>query len=70
MCDSFLATSFEAMEASFKEGSVAKYAFVYMIQPLTIGVPAFCLACIGMDNKFNAELVIKCWHYIHNELNQ
>ena len=70
ICDSFLATSFSAMEASFKEGSLAKYAFVYMIQPLTIGVPAFCLACIGTDNKFDAELVIKRWHYIHNELNQ
>ena len=58
------------METSFKEGSLAKYAFVYMIQPLTIAVPAFCLACIGTDNKFDAELVIKRWHYIHNELNQ
>ena len=70
ICDSFLAMSFKAMETSFKEGSLAKYAFVYMIQPLTIAVPAFCLACIGTDNKFDAELVIKCWHYIHNELNQ
>lgn len=50
------------METSFKEGSVAKYAFVYMIQSLTIGVPAFCLSCIGTDNKFDAELFIKCWH--------
>ena len=37
---------------------------------LPCGVPAFCLACIDTDNKFDAELVIKHWHYIHNELNQ
>ena len=68
--DSFLATSFETMEAHFKTGSIAKYAFVYMAQPLTVGVPAFCLACIGTDNKFNADIVLKRWKYIYNELNQ
>jgi len=47
LCDSFLATSFGVMETSFKKGSVAKYAFVYMIQPLIIGVPTFCLSTIN-----------------------
>ena len=70
ICDSFLATSFKAMETSFKEGILAKYTFVYMIQPLNIAVPAFCLACIGTDNNFYAELVIKHWNNIHNQLNQ
>ena len=64
ICDSFLATSFEAMEGYFEKGCIAKYAFVYVAQPLTIGVPAFCLACIGTDNKFNADSVVKHWQYI------
>ena len=33
-------------------------------------MPAFCLACIGTDYKFDIELVIKHWHYVYNELNQ
>ena len=41
-----------------------------MAQRLTVGVRAFCLACIGTDNKFNADIVLKQWKYIYNELNQ
>ena len=41
---------------------------VYMVQPLTLGVPPFCIACIDTDNKFTAETVMQCWQYIHNEL--
>lgn len=59
ICDSFMATA-----------SLAKYAFVYMVQPRTIEVPPFCLACIGTDNKFNAEMVMKRWQYIYDQLNQ
>lgn len=58
------------MEAYFEKGSVAKYAFVYMAQPLTIGVPSFYLACMGTDNKFNADIVVKHWQYIHDQLKQ
>jgi len=58
------------MESHFKDGSVAKYAFVYMAQPLAAGVPAFCLACIGTDNKFNADVVSKRWKYIYDKLLQ
>jgi len=70
ICDSFLATSFETLETYFKRGSVAKYAFVYMAQPLTVGVPAFCLACMGTDNRFNADIVANRWKYIYDELSQ
>ena len=64
----FTADSFEAIEEAFRNGKVSKYAFVYMAQPLKEGVPAFCLTCLGTDNKFSAELVLKRWNYIimHN----
>jgi len=70
LCDAFLATSFEVIESHFKSGSVAQYGFVYMAQPLAVGVPALCLACMGTDNKFNADAVSKCWKYIYDELSQ
>ena len=35
-----------------------------MAQALKERVPAFCLACIGTDNKFRADLVLKRWKYI------
>ena len=59
---------FESMQKYFSEESIANYAFVYMVQPLTENVPAFCLSCVGTDNKFNAELVLKRWQYIYSEL--
>ena len=68
LCDSFMATTFESMQKYFSEESIANYAFVYMVQPLTENVPAFCLSCVGTDNKFNAELVLKRWQYIYSEL--
>ena len=46
---------------------MAKYAFVYMAQPLSEGIPAFCLACMGTDNKFTAHHVLKRWKYIFSE---
>ena len=63
LCDLFLATPFAAMEGHFKSGSIAKYAIVYMAQLLVVGVPAFCLACMGTDHKFNADVVSKHWKY-------
>jgi len=65
--DCFIATDFESMQAFF---SNANYAFVYMVQPLGDKAPAICLSCIGTDNKFSAELVLKCWNYVYNELNK
>lgn len=57
LCDSFMATTFESMENHFCDESIANYAFAYMAQPLAENVPAFCLSCLGTNNKFNAELV-------------
>lgn len=63
LCDSFMATTFELMQNYFSNESIANYAFVYMVQSLAKNVPAFCLSCVGTDNKFNAELVLKRWQY-------
>ena len=67
ICDSFLAISFERMEQIFQNNKPAPYAFVYMAQPLQNNVPAFCLACVGSDNKFSAELVLNRWQCIVSE---
>ena len=67
LCDTYKVDTFEAIESAFKSGVFAKNAFVYMVQPLTKGVPAFCLACLGSDNKFSAELVLNRWKYIYQE---
>ena len=67
ICDSFLAVSFECMEEYFQNNQPATYTFAYMAQPLQTNVPAFCLAIIGSDNKFSAELVLKRWQYIVSE---
>ena len=65
--DSFIAVSFEAMKEAFQSANVANNAFVYMAQSLRDGVPAFCLACIGTDNKFSADLLLNRWTYIVSE---
>ena len=65
--DAFLAISFQQMEQCFLENDVAKYAFVYMAQPLANDVPAFCLACLGTNNKFDYHLVKQRWLYIVSE---
>ena len=65
--DSFLATSFDAIENMFADNTLAKYAYVYMAQPLAQNVPAYCLACFGTDNKFTAELILQRWQYILKE---
>ena len=67
LTDSFTAVLFNAIEDYFATDDVAKYAFVYMAQALHEGVPAFCLACMGTDNKFTAELVLKRWKYMFSE---
>ena len=38
-----------------------------MAQPLGQGVSPFCLACLGSDNKFNAEHVLLRWKFICTE---
>lgn len=34
---------------------------------LTEGIPAFCLACMGTNNKFTAHYVLKWWKHIFSE---
>lgn len=56
------------MEEMFKITPVSKYARMYVAQPLKSGVPSFCLACIGTDNKFTATEVLLRWKYICHQL--
>jgi len=67
LVDSFLATSFSAIENMFGSATIAKYAYVYMAQPLGMNVPPFCLACFGTDQKFTAEHVLQRWQLIYLE---
>lgn len=46
---------------------MAKYAFVYVAQPLKDGVPSFCLACMGTKNRFTSNEVLKRWKHITAE---
>ena len=67
LCDSFIATSFSAIESMFKENEVAKFAYVYMAQAISKQVPAFCLACIGTNNRFSTDDVLKRWKHVYLE---
>ena len=58
LVDSFRAVSFPAVERMISSNEIAKYAYVYMVQPLGENVPPFCLACIGTNNKFTFETVL------------
>jgi len=64
---SFSVANFDSIKKAFQTGDVAKLAFVYMAQPLSEGVPAFCLACLGTNNKFTSDLLLKRWKYIYTE---
>uniref|UniRef100_A0A1X7TPL7 Uncharacterized protein n=1 Tax=Amphimedon queenslandica TaxID=400682 RepID=A0A1X7TPL7_AMPQE len=66
--NSFNVNTFEDIESYFQQHTIAKYAYVYMVQSLKEGVPSFCLACIGSDNKFSATDVLQRWKYINKEL--
>jgi len=67
MYDEFLAVSFEFMERVFKTTDVAKYAYLYMAQPLYSTATPFCLACLGTDNQFTAKEVLLRWKHIDDE---
>ena len=62
--DSFLATSFSAIESMFLRNAVSKYVYIYMAQSLCTDVPPFCLACIGTDNKFDSLALMQRWRFI------
>ena len=65
--DSILALTFEGMEGMFIDNQISKYAYMYMVQPLMVDCPSFCLMIIGTDNKFTAKSVLLRWQYIFGE---
>ena len=65
--NAFCATSFEQIEEIFMKESKASYAYLYMAQALSSGVPPFCLALIGSDNRFTNKTVVGRWKYIVQE---
>ena len=67
LSDTFLATSLGAIEKMFVTNELAKYAYAYVAQPVSLNVPAFCIACIGSNNCFKAEDVLQRWKYIYSQ---
>ena len=51
----------------FQPAKPAKHAFLYVAQALSVKVPAFCIACLGIDNCFTAADVLKWWKYIYSQ---
>jgi hypothetical protein len=66
--DSFTVSSFQDIESYFLSETIAKYAYIFTVQPLKEGAPSFCLGCIGTNNKFTAHDVLNRWRYIQSEL--
>ena len=66
--DAYQAISFKVIENMFTTASTAKYAYLYVAQPLKKDTASFCLACIGTNNKFTAQQVLQRWDYIYTEL--
>lgn len=54
-------------EEAFKNNSMASNAYVFMAQPLSDNVPAFCCAVYGTDNKFDHQTVLSRWNFIKSE---
>ena len=67
LCNSFIVDSFQSMESCFQTSKTAKYAFVYMARSLTEGIPSLYLACLGTDDKFSADVLLKRWRCIFTE---
>ena len=65
--DAYKAVSFEAMQSMFTNATKAKYAYVYMAQPMCLRTPPFVLACVGTDNKFDGNQILLRWKYIYTE---
>jgi len=64
LADSFLATTFEAIEECFKTQQMSKLAYVYVAQCI---LPPFCLGCVGINNVFTATDVLKRWVHIYSQ---
>ena len=67
LADSFLATSFVAIEECFKTQQLSKLAYVYVAQCVLPGVPSFCLGCVGINNVFTFADVLKRWVHIYSQ---
>ena len=67
LSDTFLATSFGAIEKMFATNELAKYAYAYVAQPVSLNAPAFCIACIGSNNRFKTDDVLQRWKYIYSQ---
>ena len=44
--DHYQAVSFEGIQNMFNKCAIAKYAYIFAVQPLKDGAPSFCLACV------------------------
>lgn len=64
IAESFRAVSFSCIESMFSDNEISRYAYVYMVQPLSENIPPFCLACVGTNNKFTFEIILNRWKYI------
>ena len=67
IADSFRAVSFACIESMFKDNEIARYAYVYVVQPLCENIPPFCSACVGTNNNFTFETILNRWKYIFDE---
>ena len=67
MVDSFLASSYEAIERMFSTSVISKYAYVCIVKPLDFQSPSFFLGFIGSNNRFDAETVLFRLKYIVSE---
>ena len=67
LSDSFIAVSFDFVQETFSTTEIGKYVLVYMAQPIEENVPAYCLMCVATNNRYNAELITRCWKYIYDK---
>jgi len=67
LTESFIATSFEKIEAMFHNEPRSTYAYVYVAQPMAPGVPPFCLNITGTNNRFDAKTVLSRWKHMLSE---
>ena len=63
--NAFKSHTFKDIEEMFRCKSISNYSYLYTATPLTDDVPSFTLVT---DNKFDTELVILRWKYIHSQL--
>ncbi len=65
--DAYTASSFEIIEDHFSKGVVGKYAYLYVVKPLSESAPSFILSCMSSDNRFTNKHVLQRWKHIHTE---